>query len=132
MTVGILLRTGPYTAQAVDTVYEIGKRFLVKGHMLKIFLFEDGLYVINKRIASPQERNIMERMRELVGMGAEIRGCGICAKFRGQGKNDIIDDVKLAGMAYLSAAVKESDIFLLEITEILICIGEGMEMTFHC
>ncbi|MCJ7618131.1 MAG: DsrE family protein [Desulfobacterales bacterium] len=112
MKMGFLVRTGPYTSENVDTFYELSKRFLKKGHQVMVFLYEDGVVNVDRDIKSPQERNIAERMKELGNMGAEIRLCGTCAKFRGQTKADIIDEAKHAGIAYFVGLIKACDRFL--------------------
>jgi len=112
MTVGFMVRTGPYTSQNIDTFYEVAKRLLKKGHSVKAFLYEDGVINVDKDIKSPQERNIKDRMKELVDLGAEIKLCGTCARFRGQTKEDIMEGVKHAGMAYFVQLIQASDRFL--------------------
>jgi len=112
MKIGFLVRTGPYTSQNIDTVYELAYRALKKGDEVKIFLYEDGVFNMNKDIKSPQERNIADRMREILKLGAEIRGCGTCAKFRGLKKENLIEGTKMAGMAYLVEILNSVDRFL--------------------
>jgi len=112
MTVGFMLRTGPYTSQNVDTVYHLVKRLLAKGHEVKMFLYEDGTINIMKEIKSPQERNIAEMMAELADAGVAIQACGTCAKFRGVKKADILEGTKLGGMAVLAKFAKACDRFL--------------------
>ncbi|TET22868.1 MAG: hypothetical protein E3J71_04615 [Candidatus Stahlbacteria bacterium] len=112
MTVGFLLRTGPYTSQNVDTCYQLASRFLARGHEVRMFLYEDGVFNLDKEIQSPQERNLAEMMAELAQKGAKIKACGTCAKFRGLKRTDIIEGTKLAGMVVFSNYVKECDRFL--------------------
>lgn len=112
MTIGFLLRTGPYTSQNVDTCYQLVRRFLAKGHQVRMFLYEDGTINIKHQIKSPQERNLAEMMAELAKAGAEIKACGTCARFRGIKKADIIENSKLGGMAVLVNYANECDRFL--------------------
>lgn len=112
MTIGMMLRTGPYTSQNVDTCYHLAKRLLAKGHAVKMFLYEDGVINIKHQIKSPQERNLAEMMGELAGLGAEIQACGTCAKFRGVKKADIIEGSRLGGMAVLVNYANGCDRFL--------------------
>ena len=112
MTVGFMVRTGPYTSHNIYSFYEIAKRLLNKGHNVKAFLYEDGTLNANANIESPGERNIRDRIKELVDMGAEIRLCGICAKFRGLKKSETIEGIRHAGMAFLVKIINESDRFL--------------------
>ena len=112
MKVGFLVRTGPYTSENIDTFYEIAKRLVEKGHSVSVFLYEDGVINIDKDIKSPQERNIADRMRELVEKGVEIIVCGTCAKFRGQDRHKIIEKTKHSGMASFVKMLRESDRFI--------------------
>ncbi len=112
MIIGFLLRTGPYTSQNVDTCYHLAKRFLAKGHGVRMYLYEDGVINLHKEIKSPQERNVPEMMTELAKAGAEIRACGTCARFRGIRKADIIEEAKQAGMVVFAKYANECDRFL--------------------
>lgn len=112
MQIGFLVRTGPYTSQNIDTVYELSRRFLAQGHAVAIFLYEDGVLSIMKKIQSPQERNIKDRMSELADSGAIIRACGTCSKFRGQTTDDVIPNTKLAGLATFVDFINKSDRFI--------------------
>jgi sulfur relay (sulfurtransferase) complex TusBCD TusD component (DsrE family) len=112
MTIGFLLRTGPYTSQNVDTCYHLARRFLAKGHAVRMFLYEDGVFNLAREIQSPQERNLADMMEELADAGARIQACGTCAKFRGLKKLDIIEGSKLGGMAVLADYAMTCDRFL--------------------
>jgi len=112
MIIGFLLRTGPYTSQNVDTCYQLARRFLARGHGVRMYLYEDGVINLHKEIKSPQERNIPEMMAELAQAGAEIRACGTCAKFRGFKRPQLIEDTKLAGMIVFAKYANECDRFL--------------------
>ena len=107
-----MVRTGPYTSENIDTFYNLAKSLMKKGHKVSVFLYEDGVYNVDKDIKSPQERNIADRMRELVSIGVDVKGCGTCAKFRGQKRDKLIDNVKHGGMANLVNIIKDADIFL--------------------
>ena len=109
MTLGIIVRTCPYSNQNLDTVYEISKRALQKGHKVMIFFYEDAVLALNKNIKSPGERNIAERMLELGTLGVTLFACGLCARFRGLPKDSIIDGAKMAGMAVMAKLINESD-----------------------
>ena len=109
MKFGFIVRTSPYTSQNIDSVYELAKAALDTGHDVGIFLYEDGVIAQNSKINSPNERNIAERIKELVDKGAKVVGCGLCAKFRGMSKKDIVEGTKLGGMAVLSAMVDDYD-----------------------
>ncbi len=107
-----MVRTGPYSYQNIDTVYQLAKRALKRGHEVFIFLYEDGTLNADADIKSLEERNIAERIRELLEMGARIGICGTCAKFRGQTKKDVLEGVKYGGLALLVKEMLQCDRFL--------------------
>ena len=112
MKVGFIVRTGPYTSQNIDTMYKLVKALLKKGHEAEVFLYEDGVINMDADIKSFEERNIKDRIIELINEGVKVTACGTCAKFRGQTKKDIIEDAKHGGMAILVSILKSSDKFL--------------------
>lgn len=112
MTIGFLLRTGPYTSQNTDTCYHLTMRLLKRGHQVKIFLYEDGVLNVNRGIKSPQERNIGKMMQELADAGVEIKVCGTCAGFRGVTRAEVIQGARLAGTAVLAGFLAKCDRFI--------------------
>ena len=112
MKLKFMVRTGPYSYQNIDTVYHLAKRGLKRGHEVFIFLYEDGTLNADSDIKSLEERNIADRIRELLSLGARIGLCGTCAKFRGQNKSDVVEGVKFGGLAVLVREMPECDRFL--------------------
>ncbi len=112
MKLKFLVRTGPYSYQNIDTVYHLAKRAVKRGHEVFIFLYEDGTLNAQANIRSLEERNIAERVKELVDMGVRIGLCGTCAKFRGQNKKEIVEGVKFGGLALLVREMPDCDRFI--------------------
>jgi len=112
MKLKFMVRTGPYSYQNVDTVYHLAKRALKTGDDVFIFLYEEGTLNADKDIKSLEERNIADRIRELLNLGARIGICGTCAKFRGQTKNDVVEGAKYGGLALLVREMPQCDRFL--------------------
>ncbi len=112
MKLKFLVRTGPYSYQNIDTVYHLTKRALGRGHDVFIYLYEDGTLNASSEIRSLEERNIAERVAELVSLGAKVGLCGTCAKFRGLSKKEVVDGVKYGGLALLVREMPECDRFI--------------------
>ncbi len=112
----ILLTTGPYTSQNTDTVIEIPKAAVKKGHeVMGIYLYVDGGLNAIKNIdsLSEEERNIARLLEELAAVDIEIISCPVCASFRGiKDENLLIDGAKFDGLGALSELVLDCDRFL--------------------
>ncbi|MFX1466438.1 MAG: DsrE/DsrF/TusD sulfur relay family protein [Promethearchaeota archaeon] len=115
-TLSILLTTGPYTSQNTDTVIEIAKAAIKKGHkVLGIYLFMDGVLNTNKNIdsLSDEERNIARLLEELTAMGIKFFSCPVCCSYRGiKDENLLIEGSTFDGLGGLSELVLDSDRFL--------------------
>ena len=113
MKIGVLVLTGPYQHQASDTAYYFIKAALKKGHEITgVFFYTDGVNNINNKITPPGERNIAERWSEIGALGIKVNACVACAKFRGLGKKDAIENTKITGLGKLADMVEESDRFI--------------------
>ena len=112
----ILLTTGPYTSQNTDTVIEISKAAVKKGHeVMGIYLFMDGVLNTNKDIdsLSDEERNIARLLEELTAMGIKIFSCPVCCSYRGiKDEKLLIEGATFDGLGGLSELVLDSDRFL--------------------
>ena len=112
----ILLTTGPYTSQNTDTVIEIAKAAVKKGHeVMGIYLFMDGVLNTNKDIdsLSDEERNIARLLEELTAMGIKIFSCPVCCSYRGiKDEKLLIEGATFDGLGGLSELVLDSDRFL--------------------
>jgi sulfur relay protein TusD/DsrE len=115
-TLSILLTTGPYTSQNTDTVIEIAKAAIKKGHkVLGIYLFMDGVLNTNKNIdsLSDEERNIARLLEELTATGIKFFSCPVCCSYRGiKDENLLIEGSTFDGLGGLSELVLDSDRFL--------------------
>lgn len=112
MKISMMIQTGPYTFQNSDTAYEIAKRAVERGHEVAIFFYLDAIWNMSQNIFTPSDRNIGERFKELSDKGVKIRGCGLCAKYRGMKKKDLFENARFAGTAVLAEMIATSDRFI--------------------
>jgi sulfur relay (sulfurtransferase) complex TusBCD TusD component (DsrE family) len=68
----LVVQTGPYTYQNLDTAYGLAKAALGKGHGVGLFLYIDGVVAANKNIDAPGERNLAVMLQELAADGVQI------------------------------------------------------------
>ncbi|RKZ31467.1 sulfur reduction protein DsrE [bacterium] len=109
MKLGFIVRTGPYTTQDIDTVYELSKAAIGAGHEVEIFLYDDAVMALNKDIKPPKERSIPGRLTEIIDMGATVSGAALSAKFRGLRRDGLIENTRIGGMATLNNLVESCD-----------------------
>lgn len=111
MKVGIMVRTGPYSNENIDTALRLLNAALGEGHEAALFLFEDGVLSASNQIRSSTDRNIGEQILALVERGADVAVCGQCANYRGMTKEALVQGVKRAGLGQLGQMVGSCDRF---------------------
>ena len=113
MRLGILLLSGPYQTQDVDSMIHFVETALDRGHeIVGIFLYTDGVYSLNRKIKAPGDRNLAEELDALGARGIPVVGCGVCSKFRGVTKGDSIEHGKLGGLGALDGFLERCDRFI--------------------
>ncbi len=111
MKLGIMVRTGPYSNQNIDTALRLLNAALDAGHQVALFLFEDGVYNASSQMRPTGDRNIGEQVRALSERGADVAVCGQCGNYRGMQKEALVEGVKRAGMGQLGQMVATCDRF---------------------
>ncbi|NSW55655.1 MAG: DsrE family protein [Armatimonadetes bacterium] len=109
MDIVLVVRTGPYAFQHLQTVIDVANSALDKGHTVGIFLAEDAVVAMNADCRTGGERNLTEELIALLERGVNIQGCGACCQFRGQKRSDLAEGLKMAGIATLGKMVASAD-----------------------
>jgi tRNA 2-thiouridine synthesizing protein D len=82
----------------------------IEGHKVRIWLFENGVYVAKKGQKPAQGIvNVGQTLEDLVKDGVEVKACVVCAEARGITQEDMIDGVKLATVHELVEWTSTSD-----------------------
>jgi tRNA 2-thiouridine synthesizing protein D len=69
----------------------------LEGHKVKIWLFENGVYIAKKGQNPAQGlTNFGQMLDDLVKGGVEVKACGVCAEARGLKQDELINGVRLA------------------------------------
>ncbi len=107
--------TEPYKHQAVDTMLNMGKAILEKGHTITgIFFFGSGVYNLKKEISCGTDiRNIPELLENFCKENeVKVVGCATWVALTGVNEKEMIDGAKEEGLGDLSNWVSESDKFI--------------------
>ncbi|AKX93182.1 DsrE/DsrF/TusD sulfur relay family protein [Neomoorella thermoacetica] len=108
----LVVQTGPYTYQNLDTAYGLARAALAKGHGVSLFLYIDGVVAANKNIDAPGERNIAAMLQELAAAGVRIASCGACSKFRGITDEMYIDGAEMGSLVDMADMIQEADVLI--------------------
>ncbi len=104
-----VVRAGPYAFQHMQTVIDLTRAALAAGHEVALFLTEDAVVVMNAECRTGDSTNLTAALGELAEQGVSIQGCGACCLFRGQGRSDLAEGMKMAGVATLAKMAGEAD-----------------------
>ncbi len=112
VTFTLIISTEPYKFEAVDSLLNLSKSIIKKGHSIKgIYLFGSGVYNIKKDAHTGDEvRNLPERLQEFCTMNnVKLGGCSTWLSFTGIKSDEFINGACQMGLGELSDWVVESD-----------------------
>ncbi len=82
----------------------------LEGHKVRLWLFENGVYLAKKNQKPAQGlTNYGQMLEDLVKGGVEVKACVVCAEARGIASTELIDGVKLATIHELVEWTANSD-----------------------
>ena len=102
----------PYKYEAIDTVINLGKAIIEKGHSITgIFLYGSGVYNIKSReITSDSVRNLSERLSNFCGKSnTDLKACSTWISFTGIQTSEFIKGGVQEGLGALSDMISRSD-----------------------
>lgn len=111
----IYITSGPYSLQNSDTVYQLAKAALDRGHeVIGIYEQADGVYNLNKNIKPlAEDRDIAKQLEELAKLGVKLKGCPVCAYYRGvQSEDLLVEGATYEGLWAVAELMLECDRFI--------------------
>ena len=102
----------PYKFEALDTMLNLGRAILEKGHrILGIFFYGSGVYSAKREInISPSMRDLPKRLQNFVNendMG--LSACSTWMNFTGLNPEELVENASQVGLGGLSEWMAESD-----------------------
>ena len=111
-TLTIFLATTPYGYENTQTAMKLAEAAMDQGHKVIVFASADGVYNFTAGQAPQAVPNAEEGFSRLVEKGLRVELCGSCLKFRGIGKEDVLDGAAPSSLKTLFGLVAETDAFL--------------------
>ena len=112
VTFTLMVCTEPYKFEGIDSMIEIGKALLRKGHLIKgVFFYGSGVYNLKSGIETGSDtRNIPEKLAEFCnGNDIPMIGCTTWVGLAGLKEPDFIGGSGEDGLGALSNWTWESD-----------------------
>ena len=110
MHIAIIVYHHPYSYEDMDTAVNILRALREEEHKCTLMLFMDAVTAANKEIKPPKyDRNIAEKLQDLMNKGVNIIVCGSCTQYRGVSKAELLENVSLGGLSTLGEVIKNSD-----------------------
>jgi tRNA 2-thiouridine synthesizing protein D len=93
----VIIYEAPYAKERALSALRFAWTADLEGHKVRIWLFENGVYLAKKGQKPAQGLvNCGQMLEDLVKGGVEVKGCVVCADARGVTQAELIDGVKLA------------------------------------
>ena len=110
VTFTIIIYDAPVAKERALTALRFAWTADLEGNKVRIWLFENGVYLAKKGQNPAQGlTNYGQLLEDLVKSGVEVKACGVCAQARGLLETELIDGVKLATIHDLVEWTANSD-----------------------
>ena len=111
-TLTIFLATTPYGYQNTQTALKLAEAALDRGHRVALFASADGVHNFTTGQGPQAVPNAEEGFSRLIARGLRVELCGSCLKFRGVGREDILEGAAPSSLKTLFGLLGETDAFL--------------------
>lgn len=93
----LIIYDAPYSKERTLTALRFATTCDLEGHNVRIWLFENGVYLAKKGQKVAQGLiNYGQMLEDLIKGGIAVKACVVCADARGLTEVELIDGVKLA------------------------------------
>lgn len=106
----VIIFEAPYAKERALSALRFAWTADLEGHKVRIWLFENGVYLAKKGQKPAQGlTNYGQMLEDLIKGGVEVKACAVCADARGLTQADLLDGVKLATVHDLIEWTIDSD-----------------------
>jgi tRNA 2-thiouridine synthesizing protein D len=97
VTFTIIINEAPYGKERAMSALRFAATCDIEGHKVRIWLFENGVYLAKKGQKPAQVLfNYGLNLENLIQSGIEVKACVVCVDARGLNQADLFDGVKIA------------------------------------
>lgn len=106
----IILFTPPAQFQNIDTVHELAKATVEKGHEVTVFCDIEATHNLSARQILPGQTTPASKMAELIKTGVHVLLCRESARIRGiNTKEDLIEGAVESSLGHLTELMEQHD-----------------------
>jgi len=110
VTFTIIINEAPYAKERALSALRFAATCDLEGHKVKIWLFENGVYLAKKGQKPAQGLiNYGQNLENLIQGGVEVKACVVCVEARGLTQADLFDGVRIATVHELVEWTVNSD-----------------------
>jgi tRNA 2-thiouridine synthesizing protein D len=96
-TFTIIINEAPYAKERALSALRFAWTAEIEGHKIRLWLFENGVYLAKKGQKPAQGLiNYGQMLEDLIKGGTEVKACIVCCEARGLTAADLLDGVKIA------------------------------------
>ncbi len=96
-TLTVIIFEAPYAKERALSALRFAWTADLEGHNIRIWLFENGVYLAKKGQKPAQGlTNYGQMLQDMIASGVEVKACVVCAEARGLTQTDFLDGVKIA------------------------------------
>jgi tRNA 2-thiouridine synthesizing protein D len=110
VTFTLIINEAPYGKERAMSALRFAATCDIEGHKVRIWLFENGVYLAKKGQKPAQGLiNYGQNLENLIQGGVEVKACVVCVEARGLTQADLFDGVKIATVHELVEWTVSSD-----------------------
>ena len=110
VTFTIIINEAPYGKERSLSALRFAWTCDLEGHKVRIWLFENGVYLAKKDQKPAQGlNNYGQTLEELIKGGVEVKACIVCVDARGLTQSELLDGIKIATIHELVEWTVSSD-----------------------
>jgi uncharacterized protein involved in oxidation of intracellular sulfur len=110
VTFTIIINEAPYASERALSALRFAATCDIEGHKVRIWLFENGIYLAKKGQKPSQGIiNYGQLLENLIQGNVEVKACIVCIEARGLIQADMFDGVKIATVHELVEWTVNSD-----------------------